>query len=122
MGIREVSNVVDEERIEDSESTSSSSTSHYSDGAEPLLGNNLDDKSRASDKYSPPANLDEMERGVEVDIDSFALSSNFAETHMYQSDSDGDTSCGNHHATALYPEVMDTLGMQISLYACRRTN
>ena len=87
MGTRELSNVSDEERlIGDSESTSSSSTSRYSDKAEPLLGNNLDDKSRASDKYLPPANLDglhfadEMERGVEVDIDSFVLSSNLFES------------------------------------------
>ena len=86
MGTREICNVFDEERTEDSESTSSSSTSHYSDGAEPLLGNNLDDKSRASDKFSPPANFDEfrfadeVERGVEVDIDSFVLSSNLFES------------------------------------------
>ena len=134
MGTREVSDAFDEEIIEDSESASS--TSDYSDKSEPLLGNILDDKSRASDKYSPPTNFDElrfageMERGVEVDIDSFVLSSNllgndFAESQIYQSDSD-DTSC-NYHATesckdALYPEVVDALGMKISLYARRRKN
>ena len=55
--------------------------------------------------YLPPASMsfrtcaDEMKRGVEVDIDSCVYSSIFAETKIYQSDSDGDTFCGNHHAT-----------------------
>lgn len=137
MGTREVNDVFDEEMIEDRESALSSSTSHYSDGAVPLLGNEVDEKSRASDKYSPAANFDdfhtfagEMERGVEVDIDSFVrsnlLGNDFAETQIKQSNSD-ETFRGNHQSKkgsleALYPEVVNALRMHISLYACRRTN
>ena len=137
MGTREVNDVFDEGIIEDGESASLSSTSCYSDGGKPWLGNEVEEKRRASEKYSPAVNFDdfrifagEMERGVEVDIDSFRhsnlLDNDFAETRNYQSDSGG-TFCGNYHATescvdALCPEVVHALGMQISLYACRRTN
>ena len=135
MGTREAIDLVDEVECKDIESAASSSTFQHS-----YLGNTtsnkLEEKSRASDKSSN-VSFDEKsycadtgDLGVEVEINScfhskiVGLDSMKIQANQYNG---SDKSHEDQDAKriylegALYPEVVNALGMQISLYACRRT-